>query len=201
MAKLFPIFLAFLSIYSLKAQLIPPTVTVSPILGPVAEAVPDLLVGYGDDGVLITHSGDFLENDLLIHLESTELDVEDDNEWTVSWTNGNGESYHLAYLEGDIYAIGDNNDVSLNISPDITYYVGIPDEFDYYLVSNLAKGLVDHVDEAGGDVTYNVEEAFNVGVDLLTKTLEGIQNSNTDAEAIAVNVVSGILISNGQNNG
>ena len=200
MSKILPIFLALLSLSSLNAQLIPPAVKLSPILGPVSEALPSVLVGYGDDGVLITHSGDFLENDLLIHLESTELDIENPDEWTVSWTNSHGESYHLAYLEEDIYVIGDNNDKVLDISPDITYFAGVPEDFDYYLVSTMAKGLVDHVDEEGGDITYNLEETFAVGVDLLEKALEGIQNDNTYAQAIAVNVVSVILVTNAQNN-
>jgi len=187
---------ALFSISSLRAQLIAPVITPASILSPVAQAIPELLVGYGDDGVWITHSG---ETELLIHLESTELDIANPDEWTVSWLAENGEAYHLAYLEDDIYVIGDDNNIAVDISQNITDIVGVPSDFDYYLVSTLAKDLVNHVDEAEGSVTYTLGEALEVGADLLGTALAGIQNNVVDVQAIAVNAASAIVVSGNPN--
>ena len=194
MTKIFPLFLVLLFLSSLDAQLTPPNATANRILGPVTEPSPDLLIGYGDHGVLITPSDLFPNNSYLMHLESRGLDVEDQNEWTISWNSANGRPYHLAYVEYDVVVIGDDDGEITSLLWGFPFFNGNPDGFDDDLVRDSAKNFVNYIDEEGGEVTYRGDELSPFGVGLLKTAMDEIRSTWIYPNEVSASVLDAILL-------
>jgi len=133
----------------------------------IIQNVDEATVGYGNQGVSITHEGGSTLDDSTFHFESIELENLDSDEWTVQWTDAEGEDYHLIDENGHIIQVGPNNSTE-DVTDELANAAGIPESSVAGVIGTLAEDLVQKVDEKGGNVTLTGKEVYSEAVGPVT---------------------------------
>ncbi len=155
MTKFF--FLALLIIGSSFAQISKDTI--ADFIPTIASEFTQATVGYGNQGVIITHEGENTFEDILLNFESIDLEDTNASEWTVEWINEEGEVFNLINEDGSIVAVGPNLDEV--VSDEIANALDVPESSIPDLIGTLAQDLVEKVDNAGGELSLTGQQAYD----------------------------------------
>jgi len=144
--KLFALSLLLISLFSslISAQLHPQAFDF--FLPIITEWVEYAVVGYGDDGLLLTYSGESTYEDLVLGIEEINLFGRGENEWTAEWTDhGTHDVYHLANVEDNLYIVGPAG--TFLVTDYASLALGVFPQDLGHDIAVIAENFVDYVDE------------------------------------------------------
>ncbi len=139
-----PLFVLFLSFTFISAQLQPEAFDF--FLPIITEWVESAIVGYGNNGLLLTYSGESTYEDLVLGIEEIDLFGNAENEWTAQWTDhGTLDVYHLSNNEDNLFIVGPAG--TFPVTDYASLALGVPPADLDHDVAVIAENFVDYVDE------------------------------------------------------
>jgi len=132
-------------------------------------AIDEVVIGYGQDGLMITEN---LEANLDYDFQKVQLDVADDNEWTVEFDVVGEGSFHLVDDQGQISIVGE--DINIPVSDKISELTGVSQNVVGDLIGTLIKNALN--------------AAENVAIDSSITSSDVLGDQTTIADQVASRV-------------
>jgi len=140
---IFTFLLCLISLSSVSAQLQPQSLDI--FLPIITEWVEYAVVGYGDNGLLLTYSGEPNYEDFVLDIQEIDLFGRSENEWTAEWTDhGTLDTYHLADVNNELFIIGPAG--TFPVTNYASAAIGVPPEDLDHDIGIVAENFVDYVD-------------------------------------------------------
>jgi len=129
-----------------------------------------VVIGYGDDGILLTESK---RENLDIDIERVNLDVNDETEWTVEWEI-EGDSFHLVNNNGDVSIVGPK--IQLEIGALISSIAKVPIESVGDLIGSFSKNAINAAYSAASISSFSAADVIGNASDIVKQNINQVNN-------------------------